>query len=181
MPVLSRLWNNASARVTRSLTTWPDAAGWRASLLAFALFSAFSIGFGFASGFFTVTPTAMPPVKFASVMAILFFFPGIFEELIFRGLVLPHRSEDRSPEQLRRALAISVVIFILWHVVNAWLTFPVARPVFWDLRFLTIVAGLGWACGWAYLRTGSLWPSVLIHWSIVVIWKACLGGPVFFE
>ena len=181
MRLVSHLLITAVARIKRSLTTWPDPSGWRATWLVFCIFSLLAIGFGFGSGFFSLLPTAMPPAKFAMVMVILFFFPGIFEELIFRGLVLPHRSEGHSAERLRWALAISVVIFILWHVVNAWLTFPVARAVFWDLRFITIVAGLGWACGWIYLRTGSLWPSVLIHWSIVVIWKACLGGPVFFE
>jgi predicted Abi (CAAX) family protease len=149
--------------------------------LAYLLFACVSLAFGFGTNFFTLQPTAMPASKFVTVVAILFVFPGIAEELVFRGLMLPHRSEDRSPARQNRALVISIVIFILYHVVNAWLTFPVARPVFWDWRFLTIVAALGWICGWAYLKTGSLWPSIFIHWSIVVIWKACLGGPVFFE
>ena len=180
-PMISNLWNLTRTRALRSLQTWPDAKGWRDCLVAFVLFSAFAIPTGFLTHFFSFQPSAMPPLKFLGVMAILFVFPGIAEELMFRGLVLPHRSEQWPPARLRVALWVSVVIFVLWHVVNAWLMFPVARSVFWDWRFLLIVVGLGWACGWSYLRTGSLWPSVLIHWSIVVVWKACLGGPVFFE
>jgi predicted Abi (CAAX) family protease len=173
--------NRLRCRALQSLRTWPNLAGWRDCFLVFALFSVFAIGTGFATQFFSWHLTAFHPLKFLGVMAILFVFPGIAEELVFRGLVLPHRSENWEPGKLRAALAVSVVVFVLWHVVNAWLMFPVARPVFWDWRFLLIVVGLGWTCGWTYLRTGSLWPPVLIHWSIVVIWKACLGGPVFFE
>jgi predicted Abi (CAAX) family protease len=149
--------------------------------LAFVLFALFALGFGYLSGFFRSQLTAMPMPKFLGVMAITFVFPGITEELVFRGLVLPHPSEEKFARSRRNALIVSIIIFVFWHVGNAWLTFPVARPVFWDWRFLTIVVGLGWACGWSYQRTGSLWPSVLIHWFIVVIWKAFLGGPVFFE
>jgi predicted Abi (CAAX) family protease len=27
-----------------------------------------------------------------------------------------------------------------------------------------------------YQRTGSIWPAVLIHWLVVVVWKTFFGG-----
>ncbi len=163
-----------------ALTTWPDASGWAFAGIVLAAFTAFALAVGFGSGFFQVAPTDLSPATFLRAMAILFVFPGLGEELVFRGLLLPHRSENRSPRFRQRAFLASIVIFTLWHVGNAWLLFPVARPIFWDWRFLLIVVGLGAASGSVYLRTGSLWPAVLIHWGIVVIWKGFLGGPVFF-
>ena len=168
-------------RALRALTTWPNARAWRDSGWALLWFALFALATGFATRFFQAQPTAMPPLKFLGVMVILFVFPGITEELIFRGLVLPHPSEDGFEPRRRRSLVVSILIFIVWHIGNAWLIFPAARPVFWDWRFLLIVTGLGWACGWSYQRTGSIWPPVIIHWFIVVVWKACLGGPVFFK
>jgi len=167
-------------RLIRSLRTWPDAAGWRFFVLALAAFGIFALAVGLGLGFFRIGPTDLPPLELLRAAVILFVFPGIAEELVFRGLILPHPTEGRSPAFRRNALVASIVIFTLWHVVNAWLLFPIARDVFWDWRFLLIVFGLGWACGSVYLRTGSLWPAVLIHWSIVIVWKAFLGGPVFF-
>ncbi|MBU6299918.1 MAG: CPBP family intramembrane metalloprotease [Verrucomicrobia bacterium] len=169
------------ARVTRALKGWPDPAGWRASGIAFGFFALYALAVGFVTGFFQPQPTSMPPLNFLGLILILFVFPGIAEEMVFRGLLLPHPAEPGFSSSRVFALVLSSVIFILWHVGNAWLTFPSARPVFWDWRFLLIVAGLGLTCGWSYQRTGSIWPPVILHWFIVVIWKACLGGPVFFK
>jgi predicted Abi (CAAX) family protease len=177
---VNRLAALLRTRSVRSLGTCPDAAGWRHFALALGAFGAFALASGLGLGFFRPGPTTLTPATFLRAAAILFLFPGIAEELVFRGWLLPHPSEHRPPAFLRKALLTSVVVFTLWHVVNAWLIFPQAREVFWDGRFLLIVVGLGWACGSVYLRTGSLWPAVLIHWSIVIVWKAFLGGPVFF-
>ena len=108
-PMIRNLWNLVRTRALRSLQTWPDSKGWRDCLVAFVLFSAFAIPTGFVTQFFSFQPSAMPPLKFLGVMAILFVFPGIAEELMFRGLVLPHRSEQWSPARLRIALGVSVV------------------------------------------------------------------------
>jgi predicted Abi (CAAX) family protease len=181
MPASAILPKQLRSRAFRCLSTWPTPAGWRAAAAALFFFALFALSFGYLSGFFQPHLTSMPLSKFLGVTAIVFVFPGITEEFVFRGLVLPHPTEEQFERTRLRDLIVSVFVFVFWHVGNAWLTFPVARPVFWDWRFLTIVVGLGWACGWSYQRTGSLWPSVLIHWFIVVIWKAFLGGPVFFE
>lgn len=35
---------------------------------------------------------------------------------------------------------------------------------------------LGSLCSFIYWRTESLWSSIIIHWLIVVVWKALGGG-----
>jgi predicted Abi (CAAX) family protease len=139
------------------------------------------LGWGWATGFLKWQLTALPPGVFVRTSLILILFPGVAEELVFRVWLLPHPGESASRANQLRCLLISTAIFTLWHVVNAWLFFPVARPVFWDWRFLVITAWLGWVCGGTYLRTGTIWVPVAIHWLTVVLWKACCAGPVFFE
>ena len=46
-----------------------------------------------------------------------------------------------------------------------------------DPWFLFCVALLGIALSRLYLATWSIWPCVVLHWAVVVGWKALLGGP----
>jgi predicted Abi (CAAX) family protease len=39
-----------------------------------------------------------------------------------------------------------------------------------------VVATLGLACTLSRIRSGSIWPSVIIHWGIVVVWIALFRG-----
>jgi predicted Abi (CAAX) family protease len=73
-------------------------------------------------------------------------------------------------------VAASVVLFIAWHPLNAALFLPAARPLFGDLRFLALAGLLGLCCSVVYLRTGSVWPGVVLHWLVVFAWKGALGG-----
>jgi predicted Abi (CAAX) family protease len=92
-----------------------------------------------------------------------FLVPALSEELIFRGW-------------LRRGMPIaavaSLLAFIAWHPLQVGLNLPFARPEFLDPRFLSLVAWLGLACTLSRLRSGSIWPAVIIHWGVVVVWIA---------
>ena len=39
-----------------------------------------------------------------------------------------------------------------------------------------MVACLGLACTLTRVRSGSIWPGVVIHWGVVVAWLALFGG-----
>jgi uncharacterized protein len=103
--------------------------------------------------------------------ATLFLAPALGEELLFRGLIIP-RQRPRA-----KWLALSVVLFVLWHPLQAVTIGPPWAASFLDPWFLTCVAILGTALARIYAATGSLWPPVVAHWLVVFGWKAFLGGP----
>jgi len=77
--------------------------------------------------------------------------PAIAEEFFFRGFVL---SAFRSKLSGFRSVLFSSVLFGLFHVI--------AGSVLSLEKFLpTIILGL--AIGYVALRTGSLWPGILLH------------------
>jgi len=101
--------------------------------------------------------------------------PALGEELLFRAAILP---EPRPGRPLPLAsLAASVILFVVWHPLQT-LVFGAhwARTVL-DPWFLLAVAAFGVASARLYWRTRSLWPSVALHWLVVVGWKALLDGP----
>jgi len=178
-------WRTVPGRIlqrTRASASFPTGRRpWTWTLAATAVYGSVALVFGFTSGWLESTRSELTGPSFLRMAFVLLLFPGFAEELVFRVWLLPHPVENVRALRKRCALVGSVAVFTLWHVINAWLFFPEARPVFWDGRFLFLAAGLGGTCGVVYLRWGSIWPPALIHWGIVLLWKACFGGPVFFE
>ena len=89
------------------------------------------------------------------------------EELAFRGWL-------RKGAPL--AAVASLLAYIAWHPLQTLLQLPFGRPEFLDPRFLSLIAWLGLACTLSRIRSGSIWPAVIIHWGIVVVWKALYAG-----
>lgn len=112
------------------------------------------------------------PDAFLLLAVIALIVPALGEELVFRGILQP-RQFDAAGDWILSAL--SLVAFIAWHPIQVWLGLPMAQAVFTDPSFLTLVAVLGALCTALTHRSGSLWPSVILHWSVVVIWKAGTG------
>lgn len=71
--------------------------------------------------------------------------PGIVEELAFRGVVLGALLRILRPHE---AIAVSAALFAILHLT------PVAFP-----HLLLMGAVLGWFC----LRSGSIYPGMLLH------------------
>jgi predicted Abi (CAAX) family protease len=92
-----------------------------------------------------------------------FLVPALAEELVFRGWLRKGRPI---------AAVLSLLAFIAWHPLQFWLNLPFGRPEFLDPRFLSLVATLGMACTLSRLRSGSIWPAVIIHWGAAVVWIA---------
>lgn len=72
-------------------------------------------------------------------------FVPLVEETFFRGFLLAGLRNKMGPIA---ALALSSAIFALFHI----------HPGLYVPTFV-----LGVAIGWVYLRTGSVWPSVVLH------------------
>jgi predicted Abi (CAAX) family protease len=110
------------------------------------------------------------PVSRDQIFAIslsAFLIPVMGEELVFRGWV-------RKGAPL--AAVVSLVAYIAWHPLQALLQLPYGRAEFLDPRFMSLVAWLGLACTLSRIRSGSIWPAVIIHWGAVVVWKALYAG-----
>lgn len=157
-------------RLGRSLVTLPSARGWLFCLTAAAITLGLMVVIGFSTGLYSLTPTQ--PGLVLRLLTV-FFIPALGEEIAFRGLLTPDRNESRHPV---RAIALSTGLYVLWHVVEALTFLPGAANVFLRPDFLLCCGVLGLGCALMRHRTGSLWPAVLLHWVLVVIWQTWLGG-----
>jgi len=106
----------------------------------------------------------------------LFLFPSLFEELIFRGLLIPNDTVLRGTNFIIKRSLMSSVIFVLWHPLNALTINPAAQKFFLDPWFLLIVFVLGMVCSLGYIFSRSLWVPTIMHWLTVLIWVLFLGG-----
>jgi predicted Abi (CAAX) family protease len=158
------------ARLTAALTTLPTARSWVLTLAVSAVTLTAMAAIGFATGLYHLTPT-QPGLALRLLTVII--VPALGEEAVFRGLLMPGRSETDRPA---RAIAVSTTLYVLWHVVEALTFLPGAASVFLRPDFLLCCAVLGVGCAILRWRTGSLWPAVLLHWALVVIWQTWLGG-----
>lgn len=175
VPILSTL----VIRIWAGIITLPSLSGW---LFTGGLLASYAIGsliIGFRSGFLKFNLHRVSSTGFdESVRSIihLFFMPALLEEFIFRQLLLPHPIETQTSSNIYLCLFISLVLFVLYHPFNARIFYKLGDPTFMDWRFLTLTGLLGAVCAIAYLTTGSIWSSVVIHWVVVSAWIEILGG-----
>jgi predicted Abi (CAAX) family protease len=166
-------------RTARSLTQWPDNRQWLQCLLVFMVFGALALPLGLAVGQLRFEASSDTLGRLLRFTAIPFFIPCLSEELVFRAILLPDPRQTISVgHRVARAIA-ALVLFVLWHPLNGLFLKTVARQTFTDPGFLMLTALLGSCCTVVYLRTSSIWPSTLIHWTTVICWKAFLGGRIF--
>ena len=160
----------------RGLVTVPTGPDILFSLVVFLVYMGVAVPIGFVSGFFkTGVLTANIWVTIALPVS-LFFIPSLFEEVFFRGFLLPHRARKVSPKPLFLSCLFSIAAFIAWHPLNAMTINPLAYPLFTNPVFLCLAALLAIACTITYLKTGSLWVPIGIHWLTVLAWVFFLGG-----
>lgn len=152
-----------------AFTRFPSLASWFETLCYAFLFGLVSYFLAPDSDFIDAAST---PSLYELVLvgAVAFFIPCLFEEIFFRGILLPRFSI--------RWVIFSIFCFVAWHPLQVLLYLPEAGSVFLDTRFLLLVAMLGCLCTLLRYRTQSLWPSISLHWIVVIVWKA-LGGARF--
>lgn len=109
-----------------------------------AIFQSFGIDFASTEAAAALTDTPDTPMGFVLNLMYVAVLPAFFEEIAFRGVIM---------QPLRKygdwfAIGISAVIFGLIHGNMTQMPFA-------------ICAGI--ALGYVFIVTGSIWPSVIIH------------------
>jgi predicted Abi (CAAX) family protease len=168
---MDELIPSSKARLLRSLTTSPDLAGWMFAAGVGLVTLSIMGGLGFATGLYALTPPRTVGVVGRALTVL--FVPALGEEAVFRGLLIPDRTETDRPWPW---FALMTGAFVLWHVAEGTTFLSGAKALFLRWDFLACAAILGLGCGITRWRTGSLWPAVGLHWLMVMIWQTDLGG-----
>ena len=156
-------------------TTIPTFQDWAIAALLLGLYAAVVLPLGFRRQFLRVH-TPMPWPQMTVVMGASVVSPGLSEELLYRVVLLPHPLEQPDAIAWWGWNSLSLVVFVLSHLLSAYSFFPAARATFVQPIFLGMAGLLGVICAIAYQQSGSLWTPVFLHWLIVVIWLLRLGG-----
>ncbi|MGD1950549.1 MAG: type II CAAX prenyl endopeptidase Rce1 family protein [Leptolyngbyaceae cyanobacterium] len=167
--MLNILWE----RITIALTTLPTPHGWMVAAGIFVLYGLLALGIGSISRFLHWNS---PVDNWLQISAQVFGVPAFLEEIIFRILLVPHPSKTVSLTSWWLYAGISLLLFLLYHPLNALTLYKAGNPLFFTPSFLIQATLIGLACTLAYKTTGSAWPPILIHWVPVVIWLCWLGG-----
>ncbi len=165
--------------VQRLIAAWQTPATLEAWLYAAALLGVYSlitVPVTFRFGFAQVGNSQLTLKEMVAVTGIALVMPSIFEEAVFRVLLLPHPVEGATSEVQWLWGTIALLIFVLFHPLNSFTFFPASRTTFLNPIFLAAAGFLGAVCSLSYLQSGSLWPPVVIHWIVVVVWLLFLGG-----
>lgn len=128
---------------------------------------------GLAGGLLRWAPALDPTTLKLALVAIL--APALGEELLFRAALLPQ--PDPAKRFPWRMAGLSTLLFVLWHPLQAPLFGPRWAELVLNPWFLLAAGALGLACARLYWKTASIWPPVLLHWMVVVAWKALFGAP----
>ena len=159
-------------RLVAALTTAPTPVGWtRVGRVALVGIPTMLL-IAWFGGLVHVEPVPLG-LRWLRVAATALIVPAFAEEMMFRALLVPPPDHPMSP-----ALEVALVaLFVAWHPLQALTFGPPWAAAFLDPWFLATVAALGATLVRVYRVTGSVWPCVTLHWSVVVLWKLILGGP----
>ncbi|MEH2423862.1 MAG: CPBP family glutamic-type intramembrane protease [Nostoc sp.] len=162
-------------RILASLAI-PTRQDWLVVVLLLIIYSIIALPYGWKFGFLQIRFWSENWIYTCLLILRCLFTPAINEELFFRVLLLPHPSEITNWLQWSLWAIGGLVLFVLYHPLNAKIFFKAGIPTFFNRVFLTLTLWLGIICTVAYTLTGSLWVIVLIHWVVVVVWLIVFGG-----
>ena len=172
VPIIS-----ATARkLLGSIVLLPKSKDWMIFWTCLGIYGAIAIPVGFKGGLLKWQPWQKSPLAWFKLTLLLFFPPALWEEIFFRVLLLPYPTEFNSLWPTLGTMAFSLILFVAYHPVNAWLFYKAGRPLFFQPVFLALAALLGFGATGLYWLTGSLWLITLFHWAIVVMWCLLFGG-----
>jgi predicted Abi (CAAX) family protease len=167
--------------VRDAIVTPPDAAAWRRCALLYAAFLVCALPIGLMSG---LLHPSLPPLSTGAALVValtIALHPAFTEEIVFRALMLPRRGEGVSRTRLVATIALALFLYVAAHPLNAKFFWPAVWGVFSNPFYLAMATLLGLTCTAAYLITGSIWPSVVMHWLTVTLWLLLLGGQTLLQ
>lgn len=160
-------------RLINAYTTLPGHEDIFLSIILLLAYSLIAFTWGFKSNFLQFNFLKSPLLKLQIIIT-SFFAPALLEEILFRVFFL---QPTKNLTQISLLLVIiNLLLFVLYHPLNAMTFFPQGKETFTDSTFLGLAALLGLICLITYWQSGSLWLPVLIHWIIVLTWLICFGG-----
>jgi uncharacterized protein len=160
---------NLLRRVKTACVTAPNRGDWHYAMGLLIAFAVVYLPIGFSLGFLAIDFQGSW-LTILGVLASAFLMPGVNEELLFRALLIPHRAETMSVGKRRFYALMSLVLFVCYHL------HPFVPGFFRTPAFLIGAALVGVVCTLSYWRSGSIWPSIVLHWLIVVAWLLVFGG-----
>ena len=166
----------ALPRLTDAVFAPLTGRGLALSSLLLGVYAAVALVLGRGTGFLPAQRPRLRPLVLLRQAPVLLLTPSLIEEALFRAALLPHPLEGLGVWGNGAWGALSVGLFVAWHPLAGRLWYPQGRRLFDDGRFLLLASLLGVTCVVAYQATGSIWPPVLIHWLVVLIWLEVLGG-----
>ncbi|MEA5594502.1 type II CAAX prenyl endopeptidase Rce1 family protein [Rivularia sp. UHCC 0363] len=168
--IISIILNRILASVF--IPAWHD---WLIASLALLIYAAIAIPLGFSTGFLHLQTWSTKPIHYPFFVLRCLLTPAITEEFFFRVLFIPHPTEVVNWSKWIWA-GLSLLIFVIYHPLNAKSFYKDGYPTFFDPIFLILATLLGITCTITYALTGSAWIIIFIHWVLVVLWLAYFGG-----
>jgi predicted Abi (CAAX) family protease len=173
--VFDNLARLLTEKLISSIVTLPSLTNWIELVCLLLIYASIALPIGFKTKFLYWNWQSSPKIISRIILTSLF-APAILEEIFFRVLLLPYPTEKLSIATSYFWIIVSLILFIIYHPLNAITFFPAGRKTFFNPIFLFSAALLGLIGTIAYLRSGSLWLTAFIHWVVVVIWLIFLGG-----
>ncbi|NMF83256.1 CPBP family glutamic-type intramembrane protease [Nodosilinea sp. P-1105] len=163
-------------RLVKAVITWPTWPDWWLAAQLTVVFAVIIIPLGLATQLLTPTLADVSGAGYLTLAARLLVIPAIAEEVFWRVLLLPHRTEIVDTRK-RWAVGLPMLgLFVLMHPLNAMTFYPIAFTTFTHPMFLLAAGLLGLFCTITYWRSGSGWIPVAMHWLVVTVWLMFLGG-----
>ncbi|MEQ8406096.1 MAG: CPBP family glutamic-type intramembrane protease [Oceanicaulis sp.] len=176
MRPLPRTASSLLAAAASRLARAPCARDWGEALAALAILAGagalLALGFEALQFDFTFAAARAEPGRIAIIALVAIVIPALGEELVFRGVLQPARMTGAGAIA---ASGLSLAAFIAWHPLQVALGLPSGQGVFLEPAFLAMAGLLGLVCTVLVHRSGGLWTAVVVHWAVVVAWKA--GAP----
>ena len=162
-------------RVIWGFSNLPTVPDWLNGIVLILVYAVIALPIGFWLNFLQLDIQYSRKIVI-KIMTTSLIAPAILEELVFRVILLPQPSKYVSFKAVLVCSIVSILLFIIYHPLNGITFFSAGRETFFNPVFLFLAALLGLICTIAYLQSGSIWISVVIHWLTVVTWLLCLGG-----
>jgi membrane protease YdiL (CAAX protease family) len=161
-----------------------------AYLLAFALplvVGGIAYGFAYLTGLAKFDPPPFPVAMgsplaqfgvilvFAAIAGMVLGIPtSTGEEVGWRGYLLPRLIQAR----VAQPILLTSLIWGAWHLPVIFAGALLVGPSHWFSAATVMVAALPFVAilSWVRLRTGSIWPSVMVH----TLWNALINGGFTF-
>jgi len=117
-------------------------------------------------GDFVFDPSIIHPTN--SPALIVSVNAGLWEEILWRGIILTMLLKRFA---IRPAIAINTVLFSIAHLSNLLVG---QNPIVMLGQFIFVLIGTP-ALAYVFIKTESLWPGILIHFSVDAF------GPIFYN